>query len=321
MDVWRRINFPILLISFTLSLILWSYVKLLNQPETVLSGSFTLPVANPSIPPGYALVGTLPQTVTFTAYGPHEERVKIDPSRLKAYVDLTRPTKDGVYVVRLEAPPEYSVTWQPLQVATTVKLEKEVTEMRPVNVETIGTFNLQDFRYDGATAEPSTVAVTGASSLVEKVKRVRAYLNFSDLSERSSTRSTKLEAVDKNNLAVEEVHLSTDSVTIRAILTPRPPRRSLLIQPTWQGTPEFGSTISQYVFTPSQVSVEGPADLVANLSTIYTKPINIEKLNQTTTMPVELDLPPGTRLTHPETITVKIFVKSSGPSQGPPGNP
>jgi|GEM_PF-5792456 len=312
-----RVNFGILFVSFAMALILWSYVQKLNQPETAVTGSFTLPVAAPSLPPGYAMLGTLPQTVTFTAYGSHEDRVRVDPDRLRAYVDLTRPTKDGVYVIRLDAPSDYNVTWQPIQIATNVKLEKEVTETRQVVVETIGTFNVQDFRYDGATAEPSSVAVTGASSLVAKVKQVRAYLNFGDLSERSSTRSTKLEAVDKNNLAVEDVHLSADSVTIRAILTPRPPRRSLLIQPTWQGTPEFGTTISQYVFTPSQVSVEGPADLVANLSTIYTKPINIEKLNQSTTMPVELDLPPGTRLTHPETISVKIFVKSSGPSTTP----
>lgn len=316
----RRLNFPILFLSFGLALILWTNVVALRQEEQSVTGAFTLPVETRNLPGGYVVLGSIPSSATFTAEGNRDERTKIDPKNLKAYIDLSKPNRSGKYVIRLDAPTEYVVSWNPKEILTQVHLEKEVqSDPLPVTVEAIGQFKLQNFRYDGATAEPSTIIVTGAESLLKKVDKVRAYLNLSDLESQSSVRAS-IELIDKNGAPVQGVRPSTDTVVIRAIIAARPPRRSLLIQPVWQGSPEFGTTIADYQFTPAQVSVEGPADVLANLSVINTKPINIEGLNQTTTLQAELDLPLGVRLTNPSPISVKVFVKSSGNSPNQPGN-
>lgn len=316
----RRVNFPILLLSFALSLILWSYVQALSQPDANVTGTYNLLVETRNLPDRNVVVGTLPQTVTFTAMGPSEERSRINPDKLRAYVDLSRPLKDGTFVIRLETLEPYNVTWRPLQIGTNIKVEPEDTKPFNVTITSIGTFKLQDFRYEGANAEPNSVLITGPVSLLAKIKTVAAELDLTGLTDHSS-RQLKIEAYGENGLAISGVHISTDTVAVRPILTPRPPRRSLLIQPNWTGTPEFGFTISDYAFNPAQVSIEGSSDAVANLSVIYTKPINIDKLNQSVTYPVELDLPPGVHLTRPETIEIKIFVKSSGPGPERLNNP
>ena len=199
-----------------------------------------------------------------------------------------------------------------------LRVEKEISRRINVDVEAIGAFKLQDYRYDGATSDPATITISGASSLVNRVKRVRAYLNLATL-ETNNSQTTKLEPLDDKDSPVANVSMSTESVTVRAFVAPRPPRRSLLIQPVWNGMPEFGTMIADYSFTPAQVNVEGPADVLANIAVINTKPINIDGLRESTTIAVELDLPEGIRLTKPETISVRITVKSSAPQ--PSNNP
>ncbi len=316
----RRVNFPILLLSFALSVLLWTHVKNSIAPIDAKGGIFTfdlnLEIRNP--PEGMIIVGDVPKVVTFHASGTPEQQMKINRAYLSAYIDLSEQPSDGRYLVRLEAPTEYEVEWNPKNMRIPITLDREITRRINVDVEAIGSFKLQDYRYDGATSDPATITISGASSLVNRVKRVRAYLNLTTL-ETNNSQTTKLEPLDDKDSPVSNVSMSTDTVTVRAFVAPRPPRRSLLIQPVWNGTPEFGTTITDYEFTPAQISVEGPADVLANLAVINTKPINIDGMRETTTIAVELDLPDGIRLTKPETVSVKVFVKSSGPP--PPNNP
>lgn len=318
----RRVNLPILLLSFALSILLWMHVKSIATGIEPKGGpaSFSVELELRKQPPGTVVVGEFPKNVTFTAIGPVEEQRKIDGGLLKAFIDLSEPPVDGRYRVRLETTSDYQVQWRPANLRLPISIEKEVTRRVSVVVEAIGDFKLQDYRYDGATSDPATISISGATSLVGKVKRARAYLNLTSL-ENNNTQKAKVELLDDKDAPVTNVSMSTDTVTVRAFIAPRPPRRSLLIQPVWSGTPEFGTTITDYEFTPAQVNVDGPAELLANLSVISTKPVNIDGINQTATIPVELDLPQGVRLSKPEIITIKVFVKSSGSPQTTSGGP
>ncbi len=308
----RRVNFPIFFLSFLLSVLLWNHVKSLTSPASTASGpsTFNVELEIRNREPGTVIVGDVPRTVTFRAFGTPEQQNKININYLKAFVDLSEEPNDGRYLVRLETTAEYNVDWFPPNQRIPIKVEKEVSKPVNVSVEAIGTFKLQDYRYDGATSDPGAITVTGASSIVAKVKRVRAYLNLTTL-EVGSPQTASVEPLDDKDVPVSGVSLSTESVTVRAFVAPRPPRKSLLIQPVWNGTPDFGFTISDYAFSPVQVAVEGPADVLANLSILNTKPINIDGLRTSATLAVELDLPPGIRLAKPEQINLKIFVKSA----------
>lgn len=316
----RRVSFPILLMSFALSVMLWTHVKSLTSPTLPKGGlsTFVLDLELRNQPPGTVIVGDVPKTVTYRASGTPEQQAKINASLLKPYVDLSQVPEDGRYLVQLDPPAEYEVEWSPRSMRILITLEKEISRRINVDVEAIGSFKLQDYRYDGATSDPATITISGASSLVNRVKRVRAYLNLTTL-ETNNSQTTKLEPLDDKDSPVANVSMSTDTVTVRAFVAPRPPRRSLLIQPVWNGMPEFGTTITDYDFTPAQVSVEGPADVLANLAVIHTKPINIDGLRESATIAVELDLPTGIRLTKPEAVSIRIIVKGSGPP--PSSNP
>ena len=311
----RRVNVPIMLLSFVLSVLLWMHVKDVTATDApqVGNSTFTLVLELRNQPPGTVVVGEVPSTVTFTAAGSQEEQDKINPTYLKAFIDLAEKPRDGRYLVRLESTSDYDVQWRPANLRIPVVLDQQVTQRINVEVEAIGDFTLKNYRYDGATSDPATITITGASSLVSKVKRARAYLNLSALETAENNQRAKVELLDSKDSPVSGLSLSTETVTVRAYIAPRPPRRSLLIQPVWNGAPEFGATVTDYAFSPAQVSVEGPADVLANLSVISTKPINIEGLTATTDVEVELDLPAGIRLARPEKIVVKVFIKASGP--------
>lgn len=316
---FRRINVPILLLSFSLAILLWMHVKSLADglEQRLGPSSFTVSLELRNQPPGTVVVGEVPSTVTFTASGDLEEVRKIDPNYLKAFIDLATKPVDGRYKVNLETTANADVKWSPEDLKLPIVLEPEVSRRIIVEVEPIGDFTLKDYRYDGATSDPNSITFTGARSIVARVKRARAYLNLTGL-ESDTSQSAKVELLDDKDSPVTGVSLSTDTVTVRALIAARPPRRSLLIQPVWNGTPEFGSSVIDYEFTPAQLSVEGPADVLANLSVLNTKPINIAGIRETTTIPVELDLPQGIRMTQAVAVVVKVFVK--GPATSPPGS-
>jgi len=312
---FRRINVPILLLSFSLAILLWMHVKSMTDGIETRSGpsSFTVSLELRGQPPGTVVVGDVPSTVTFTASGDPKEIRKIDPNYLKAFIDLASKPVDGRYKVNLETTADAEVKWSPEDQRIPIVLEPEVSRRIDVDVEPIGDFTLKDYKYDGAQSDPSFVTFTGARSVVAKVRRARAYLNLTAL-ESDDAQRAKIELLDEKDSPVTNVSLSTDTVTVRAITAPKPPRRSLLIQPVWSGTAEFGSSVIDYAFTPAQVSVEGPADVLANLSVLNTKPINIQGIRETTTIRVELDLPQGIRLTQPQAVEVKVFVKGPAPA-------
>lgn len=316
----RRVNFPILFMSFAMSVMLWTHVKNITAPTLPKGGlsTFVLDLELRNQPPGTVIVGDIPKTVTFRASGTPEQQAKINATQLKPYVDLSQVPEDGRYLVRLDPPADYEVEWSPRNMRIPLSIEKEISRRMNVDVEAIGSFKLEDYRYDGATSDPATITISGASSLVNRVKRVRAYLNLATL-ETNNSQTTKLEPLDDKDSPVANVAMSTETVTVRAFVAPRPPRRSLLIQPVWNGMPEFGTMITDYNFTPAQVNVEGPADVLANIAVINTKPINIDGLRESTIIAVELDLPEGIRLTKPETISIRITVKGSAPP--PSSNP
>jgi YbbR domain-containing protein len=317
----KRVNFPLLLLSFMLSVLLWSHVKQTIKDEQPPGGtfSFSVELKPRNLPPNSVIVGTIPPRVNFTAIGPIDEQRKINPANLSAFVDLSERPKDNRYLVRLEATTDYRVQWQPMNLRIPITIEKEISRKFTVDVEPIGDFKLQNYRYDGSTCDPASITVTGAESVIDSIKRVRAYLNLGTVESDNSQRA-KVELLDAKDSPVTNASLSSDTVVVSAVIAPRPPQRSLLLQPVWAGAPEFGSTVSDYQFTPAQVSVEGPADVLANLSVINTKPINITGIRETTVVPVELDLPPGIRLTKQEPVTVKVFIKQSGQSPNTPGN-
>ena len=318
----KKLNIPILLLSFVLSVFLWMHVKndTISEMESSGTFAFTMELKPRNTPPGYVVVGTIPKTVTFTAIGKIEEQRKINGDNLSAYVDLSDRPADGRFAVQLENASNYQVTWQPANYRIPIRLEKEISRRVNIEIEASGEFKIENFRYDGATCDPSTVTVTGAQSLVDQVKKARAYLNLSSLESDSSQRA-KVDVLDADGVPIANLSLSTETVTVRAIIAPRPPKRSLLIQPVWSGTPEFGSTIGSYEFSPAQVMVEGPADILANMAIIETKPINIAGLTQSTTMPVELALPEGIHLTRADVVSIKITLKKSGPVGNTNGGP
>lgn len=314
----RRINFPVLLLSFALAVLLWMHVKNVvgAAGPTLGPSSFSVDLELRNQPSGTVIVGEVPSNVTFTAIGSLEEQRKINISYLKAFVDLAEKPADGRYRVRLETTADYQVEWRPADLRIPITLESEVTQRVMVDVEEIGTLRLQDYRFIGSTSEPREITIRGAKSQVAKVKRARAYLNLGALDEENSQKA-KVELVDEKESPISNVSLSTDVVTLRALIEPRAPRRSLAIQPVWSGKQAFDIKITEFEFSPREVIVEGPADLLANLRVIYTKPINVEGITQTTTIPVELELPADVRLTKKEAITIKVFVVKSGE---PPNN-
>lgn len=316
----RRINFPVLLLSFALATLLWMHVKNITSVTSPTTGTsaFSVDLELRNQKPGTVIIGDVPSNVTFTAIAPLEEQRKININDLKAFVDLAEKSADGRYRVRLETTGDYEVRWQPSNLRIPIQIEDEVSRQIEVEVEAIGNFQLKDYRYDRATSDPRVISIRGAKSIVGKVKRARAYLNLSALGEDNSQKS-KVELLDSQDSPILNVSLSTDIVTLRAIVAPQLPRRSLIIQPVWTGTPEFGTTIADYEISPKQISVEGPADVLANLQVLETKPINIQGIRDAATIQVELALPPGIHLTNREAVSVKIFVKKSGAPN--PGNP
>jgi YbbR domain-containing protein len=158
------------------------------------------------------------------------------------------------------------------------------------------------------TVDPTTVTVSGASSLVSQVESVRADVAIPaggiDVDE-----DVRLVPVDKlgNALIPLEVTPATARVTIPVISNRQ--SRTLPINPIVTGTPAAGFEIESVSVDPQVALVAGDADELEGLARVDTDPVPLTGVSDDLTVVVGLALPTGVVAVEDEPITVAITIR------------
>jgi YbbR domain-containing protein len=289
---WRRIVTPVALalVSLLAAIALWVAVTDAENPEETFDFSGGISVRAVNIPQGLA-VGSIQEDVVFVRVRTTEEifeqlttddftavvnmSAERQPTSTKAIdVDSTR---DGVEIVG----------WTPS--STQVTLEEETSKQVTVQVNRQGT-PAQGATISSLEASPTTVRVTGAASLVQRVQSAAVDVNLTGVRVSQQQQYT-LSARDTSGADLRPLRIEPASAEVRISVTQVEVSWGVTVSLQTRGSVADGYNLVSATVDPPLITIQGPLEQVQAITFVPTEEIDLTNLRANQTRTVRLQLP------------------------------
>jgi len=246
-------------------------------------------------------------TVAITVRGPRSEITQLtaldiqatlnlgglrDPSEIEVDVAPKVTPRRGVRVV--------SVT--PARVA--VSVDRLVGKNFPLEVDkgaSVPPYSIGNVDYN-----PKQVTVRGPQALLDRVTRVVLPINLGDRRDNFDGQFTP-EPRDNTGTRVNGLTVEPGGVT--ATVTVQRVGRTVNIVPNIQGAPATGFRVGNTQVSPPSVTVNGPADVLAQLIVVSTAPIDVGGRSESFSVyDVALTIPAGLQVIDRNTVNVEVQI-------------
>ena len=270
-------NLSLKIISIVVAIILWLYAVSELNPET--SKNITdIPVEIINMKSLEQQDLTLAEkpvtTISFRIKGLANDIRKVNINNLKAVLDLEDVDWTGTQQVELAIegllPREVHVEKNP-QISLTINNVK--TRPIPVVINVTGN-GAEGYFVHEPSAEPRSISIYGAQSLVDKVVQGLVEVNL-DKDEGTIEQPLPIKLVDAAGNVVESeyLHLRQDSAMVTI---PIHPIKILDVRANVLGKPADGFVIDDIVVDPTQITVNGYASIIERMSYLLTESIDIQ---------------------------------------------
>jgi YbbR domain-containing protein len=302
-------NWPLKLGAIALATLLYAGLAL-SQNARVWPGRVPIEAVNQ--PSGAFLLESLGDVTTIRYYAPADVAARISSGDFQALVDLSSvtPAQGGapvsvpVQVVPLD-PRIKVLDFQPDRVA--VRLDPVITRTVPITVDR-GTVP-PGLQIGDPVLSAQTAAVRGASSLVEQVESVSARVAI-DPTGINVDGEVDLVALDARGDLVAPVDIEPDRVHVTIIVGRESASRSLPVTPDLSGSPAAGWSVRSVTVEPIVVTVSGPLDAVAAMTSIPTAPIALAGRRADLTTTVDLVAPQGVEVVDGGQVRVTVVISA-----------
>jgi len=310
MNLLTQLDIGRALVAVAIALAIFGVVQ--NDQNPAEAGSFNVPVDVGTIPSGLVPLGDeASPSVLVRVNAPRENWVSMRSSTFRAEVDLTGATAGAhEYPVNVTAsdPRIRIVDVSPPRI--TVRLDENLDQ--PVPVRIVRTGNVP-FGYQAGDpqVDPSTVTVSGPSSIVRRVESAVVELRLDGVTVEINGRYTPT-PVDAQGQAVtangRPLRLTPATVQVRVPITQQLSYKTVGVQATIVGTVQSGYVIEGVATDPSAVTVVGPPANLANVNVVNTEPVDATGATSTISRQVGLALPDGVAAAGSESVRVTVQV-------------
>lgn len=309
MDKWLNQPMVVRIVAVMLAIMLWFVVNGPNSqsPSTTAVAQNTIRIDNASLDVRYdtdqVAVLEAPETVDLIVRGSQRDLSLFRWRDYRVYVDVTGYGPGEVWApVQFDGFPSYvQVEAEPAEVR--IVLEPLTEKTMPVNVEWLGALP-EGYRVGTPTVRPTEVTVGGAESLLEQVVAVKAYVHLDADKSRVQAQSA-LQAVDAQGNRVD-VTIRPKTVQVEASI--QVPKKTVPLRLQWQGNLPDGLTLSSVTFSPQEVTLYGPADVLARYEQYLGPMVNLSNVRQSQEFQLSLPIEKGLVRVEPAEITVRLTV-------------
>jgi YbbR domain-containing protein len=316
--VTGRINWPILVLSFLVSLMLWMIAYGQNLPR-ILPGYFQVMVTPEGFDQEKLFIRRMPSKINVTAKGTEQEITDLKAEELEAFLDL-RGATPGTRNYPIAIFPERArerMSQFPATVA--VEIEPIAEKRMRIEIEPAGELNDASYRVAALTATPKDVVVRGPKSEVDQISRVVARLRLAEVQiPNPRTTNVDLEPLTAGGARLPNVRLDQIKTGIQVALRPAPVSRNVVVSPTLEGQVAEGFVLADLVVEPQAVEVTGDTLEVSRLNQIASLPITLTGMRETTSIEVELQMPSGVKVI-PTKVRVTVNIQPVQASIAPGG--
>lgn len=287
------------ILSVILAAVLWVYV--MNEQNPPVDMSYNVQPEVRSLAAGL-VVADGPGSVRVRVRGPRRVLAGLQSGDIRAYIDLSN-VGEGTHAVPVRGVVPAGL--ELLEISpdrVTVTLDAVVSRTVPVKVRTTG--NLPPGSVLGnITAAPSQVSLQGPRRKLDAVNQVTAVVDVSG-QKGDFTAPAALKIVTAEGQEMSGVTVKPDTVQVTVPIRSQAVK-TVDVKPVVTGQTAAGYIVTSLTSDPSRVDVQGAADVLAKVDTLYTVAMNIDGINKDSVFDAKLQVPAG--LT-PSVDAVKVRV-------------
>lgn len=274
-------NLSLKIVSLIVAIILWFFaISELNPERTQNITNIPIEIINMDQlnRRNLTLVEDPASVITIRIKGLVNDIRRVNDGSLKAVLDLGDIDWTGTQNLELDIvglpPRELSLVREP---EVSVTINKIISKPIPVEIEVTG--NGSDGYYiHEATAEPPSVTIYGAQSLVDSVVQGVVKVKL-DQDEGTIKQSLPIELVDSAGNIVKSKYLNLRQESTMVTI-PIHPLKSISVRANIIGAPADGFIVDDVIIDPSQVTINGYASIVNRLNSLLTDPIDINDADE-----------------------------------------
>ncbi len=279
------------ILSIILAVVLWVYVS--NELNPTKDKEFkAVPVEVRGVGQNLA-VSEMPGTVNVRVQANQNLIADLDVRSIEVFVDLSRVRPgETVVPVQVKAPGGVKVTdLRPQQVP--VKIEPMAEKQVPVQVNYLNSPG-EGYKLLAVKATPDEVIIRGPKSLIDRVAAVSVDIQLKNR-EKSFGETLPVKVIDETGNFREErfVTRTPSLVDVFVTIVPDLPERKAGVIPQITGTPAAGYTVQTVAIEPEELTITGEPELINNIQSVNTLPVNINGAKEDVYTEVGPDLPHG----------------------------
>lgn len=308
---WLRTNLTSLLTAIALAVVVWFSAVMNADPNVSQALNQQIAIEFIGQDAGLKLMGEYPTQVTLTVEAPRSiwDSLNSDTTSIRAWVDLSAvgPGEHTLPVqVQIGSNLARKIRQDPEQINLT--LETVLTQVIPVELVTSGGAPL-GYEVQPALLEPQEVTVSGPSSLINRVRGVRAQLDLSGVTQ-TITRTLTLAAVDSAGRSVNGVSLVPSSARVVQPVTLLGGYRNVIVKLVTTGIVASGYRLSNYFVSPASVVVfSSDPRLVETLpGYVETSPLDLTNATDDFESLLDLNLPAGVTAVNDSKVLVQVSI-------------
>lgn len=300
-------NFLIKFICLLLSFSLWLYIINVENPVREYKlNNVPVQVINADILNEYNLVLTPNQnlTVDLDLEGPSTEIYKVKKEQFKIVVNLGEyvlKEGDNNIPVQIESSPNNINIKNNGLLRINVALDKYQEKSLPIESK-IKVNTEQGVYADKVNINPQNATVSGAQSLVSKVKFLEVKGEINDVS-KAVNMSLPVVAVDDSGNEIKDVNISPNKVDVSFGVKKA---KEVPVNVITTGTPKEGLALKSITPSLAKVSLVGSEDALSKVSYVETAPIDVSQFSDDTEVSTGLKIPDGVSLTSNDQSQIKV---------------
>lgn len=297
-------NWHVKILSLVAASVFWFFV--LSSVNTFFVYPTPLPIETFNVPEDLAVVNALGDA-TLTVRADQDIYKNLTTDNFTVYVDLNGLSA-GEQTVQVSVNSKKTdvsvVAIDPIQVIAV--LEEVQTKEVPMEFELKGNpaSNYTAFLQDNLEI---LVEVSGAESIVEKVKKAVATLTLTGTETGEVTRTVEINVYDARGVELTQVTTNPETVEMNAIVEPESAVKTVGIKVNTEG--EMDGYISQIQTTPDVVQIQGNAATLEAIDYLETEPVFIDPGQTQIIATAELVLPEGVSLAEGEVSSVDVEIE------------
>jgi YbbR domain-containing protein len=310
-------NFSLKLIALISGFVLWAMIVNVYDPKktvTVSNVSVVLENESALTEKGYTYSVVDGGKISVTLSGPLSIISEIKASDIVAKADLSEMSAYSNYAdihvtVMKNGRKLTGVTVTPNTSAVELDIENRKTQEFSITLTTSGTPE-SGYTISNESITPSLVKITGPTSKIDSISRVRAIYDVSNVnSDINDQASIMLYDVDGNVISVDNLTLSETEVVYTATVKQT---KSVPLKVVTSGSVANGYTLGKVTPSTASVNISGAKSVLDNIQefAVPSSVLNVDGLKEDTTFRIWLSdyAPEGVSMVTEDMITINVQV-------------